>query len=169
MRYKFNKDTDKELEIYSSVYLPNLNKNDSITIWDDLKEKDIYRTIRKDNQGLFFTWNRIKYYINDYYKYTKEDIVNAINNKNLTDDIFTQGIINYGINKIVIKIPEKIYYYNGGSMEKLIDSRIEEYNSFKISDNYKINIVSRDGFKQGWYIIDLISLLDKGICKIEFK
>lgn len=154
MRYKFNKDTDKELEIYSSVYLPNLNKNDSITIWDDLKEKDIYRTIRKDNQGLFFTWNRIKYYINDYYKYTKEDIVNAINNKNLTDDIFTQGIINYGINKIVIKIPEKIYYYNGGSMEKLIDSRIEEYNSFKISDNYKINIVSRDGFKQGWYIIE---------------
>ena len=37
MRYKFNKDTDKELEIWSSVYLPDLKKNDIITIWDDLK------------------------------------------------------------------------------------------------------------------------------------
>ena len=26
MRYKFNKGTDKELEIYSSVYLPNIKK-----------------------------------------------------------------------------------------------------------------------------------------------
>lgn len=169
MRYKFNKDTDKELEIYSSVYLPNLNKNDSITIWDDLKEKDIYRTIRKDNQGLFFTWNRIKYYINDYYKYTKEDIVNAINNKNLTDDIFTQGIINYGVDKIVIKVPEKMYDYNYGSMKKLIDSKIKEYNSFKISDNYKINTISNDGRKENWYIINLIIFLIEGICKIEFK
>ena len=39
----------------------------------------------------------------------------------------------------------------------------------KISDNYKINIVSRDGFKQEWYIIDLISFLSAGMCKIEFK
>ena len=168
MRYKFNKDTDKELEIWSSVYLPDLKKNDIITIWDDLKEKDIYRTIRKDNKGLFFTWNRIKYYINDYYKYTKEDIVNAINNKNLPDDMFTQGIINYGVDKIVIKVPEKMYY-NGGSMEKLIYTRIEEYDSFKISDNYKINTISNDGRKENWYIINLIIFLIEGICKIEFK
>lgn len=169
MRYKFNKDTDKELEIWSSVYLPNISENDSITIWDDLKEKDIYRTIRKDNKGLFFTWNRIKYYINDYYKYTKEDIVNAINNKNLPDDMFTQGIINYGVDKIVIKVPEKMYDYNYGSMKKLIDSKIKEYNSFKISDNYKINTISNDGRKENWYIIDLISFLIEGICKIKFK
>ena len=169
MRYKFNKDTDKELEIYSSVYLPNLNKNDSISIWDDLKEKDIYRTIKEDNKGLFFTWNRIKYYINDYYKYTKEDIVNAINNKNLPDDMFTQGIINYGVDKIVIKVPEKMYDYNYGSMKKLIDSKIKEYNSFKISDNYKINTISNDGRKENWYIINLIIFLIEGICKIEFK
>lgn len=169
MRYKFNKDTDKELEIWSSVYLPDLKKNDIITIWDDLKEKDIYRTIRKDNKGLFFTWNRIKYYINDYYKYTKEDIVNAINNKNLPDDMFTQGIINYGVDKIVIKVPEKMYDYNYGSMKKLIDSKIKEYNSFKISDNYKINTISNDGRKENWYIINLIIFLIEGICKIEFK
>ena len=169
MRYKFNKDTDKELEIWSSVYLPDLKKNDIITIWDDLKEKDIYRTIRKDNKGLFFTWNRIKYYINHYYKYTKEDIVNAINNKNLPDDMFTQGIINYGVDKIVIKVPEKMYDYNYGSMKKLIDSKIKEYNSFKISDNYKINTISNDGRKENWYIINLIIFLIEGICKIEFK
>ena len=83
--------------------------------------------------------------------------------------MFTQGIINYGVDKIVIKVPEKMYYYNCGSMEKLIDSRIEEYNSFKISDNYKINTVSRDGFKEDWYIIDLIGFLSAGMCKIEFK
>ena len=169
MRYKFNKDTDKELEIWSSVYLPDLKKNDIITIWDDLKEKDIYRTIRKDNKGLFFTWNKEKYYINDYYKYTKEDIVNAINNKNLQDDMFTQGIINYGVDKIVIKVPEKMYDYNYGSMKKLIDSKIKEYNSFKISDNYKINTISNDGRKENWYIINLIIFLIEGICKIEFK
>ena len=168
MRYKFNKDTDKELEIWSSVYLPDLKKNNIITIWDDLKEKDIYRTIREDNKGLFFTWNKEKYYINDYYKYTKEDIINAINNKSLIDCIFIQGIINYGVDKIIIKIPEKMYY-NGGSMEKLIYTRIEEYDSFKISDNYRMNTVSRNGFKEDWYIRDLISFLNKGMCKIEFK
>ena len=168
MRYKFNKGTDKELEIWSSVYLPNISENDRITIWDDLKEKDIYRTIREDNNRLFFTWNRIKYYINDYYKYTKEDIVNAINNKNLPDDMFTQGIINYGVDKIVIKVPEKMYY-NYGSVEKLIDSKIEEYHSFKLSDNYKINTVNNDGYKEDWYVIDLISFLTEGMCKIEFK
>lgn len=169
MRYKFNKDTDKELEIWSSDYLPYLNKNGVIRIWDNSIEKDIYRTIREDNDGLFFTWNRIKYYINNYYKYTKEDIINAINNKNLIDDVFTQGIINYGIDKIVIKVPEKMYNYNYGSMEKLIDSKIEAYTLFKISDNYKINTVIRDERKNDWYIIDLVSSLNKGMCKIEFR
>ena len=60
-------------------------------------------------------------------------------------------------------------YYNGGSMEKLIYTRIEEYDSFKISDNYKINTISNDGRKENWYIINLIILLIEGICKIEFK
>ena len=46
MRYKFNKGTDKELEIYSSVYLPNIKKNDRITIWGNLSEKHIYNNVK---------------------------------------------------------------------------------------------------------------------------
>lgn len=171
MIYKFNKNTNEELEleIFTDIYLPYLNENDVITIFVNSMGKCFRKTIKKDSKGLFLKWNKKKYYIKDYYKYTKEDIIYLINNKSLTPDIFIQGIMNYGVDKIIIKVPEKMYDYNCGSMEKLIDSTIKPYHSFKIIDNYKINTVTKDNRKNDWYVCDLVDFLDEGICKIEFK
>lgn len=169
MKYKFlNK--EYELIIWSSKYLPELKENDVISIWENKKSIDVQRTIRKDGNGLFFTWNRYKYYIDNYYRYTKEDIENKIKEKKLISDEFIQGILNYGIDKIMLKVPEKFYDCNYGSMDKLINSKITKYNLFEINENYKIATIDlKDNRKYYWYVSDLVSIIKDGIIEVVFK
>ena len=71
------------------------NKNELIRVWfssfdddfvlvieEDKEYKEYKRTVRKDDNGKFFTWNKEKFYLNNYHFFTWKELKARLMNKN---------------------------------------------------------------------------------------
>ena len=169
MYYIFNKGEKTELEVYSSSYLPE--ESVVVSFWDNDKERDVLISVKTDeNSKKYFTWNKKKYFINDYYKYSKEDIINHIKDKSLTSSILIQGVLNYGIDKMIFKVPRYFYHNDTNRMKTLVDSTLEKHSIFEIWDDYKVETKAINYNRSiTWYVSDFINMLNDGAIKVEFK
>lgn len=169
MYYVFNKGEKNELEVFSSSYLPE--ESVVIYIWDNDKERDVLISVKTDeNSKKYFTWNKKKYFINGYYKYSKEDIINHIKDKSLTSSILIQGVLNYGIDKVILKVPYYFYSSDINKKKTLVSSTLEKHSIFEIWDDYKVETKAIDYNRcTAWYVTDLVTMLNNRTVEIDFK
>jgi hypothetical protein len=149
-----------------------------VTVYDN---KSYDRTIRKDEKGRFFTWDKQKVYLDTYKTYSLEELMNKINNKEfVTDDDLCQTILKEGVENIILNCPLNpismiveemgICLCDGGKYI-YTDCVIDE-KRYKISDHYKLGVRALEENKFGtdsYYISDLFSLIKSGKIKIKKK
>ena len=169
MYYVFNKGEKNELEVFSSSYLPI--ESVVVSIWDNDRERDILLPVEmNENNKKYFTWNEEKYFINGYYKYGKGDIINHIKDKSLTSSILIQGVLNYGIDKVILKVPYYLYSSDTNKKKTLVSSTLEKHSIFEIWDDYKVETKAIDyNRRTAWYVTDLVIMLNNRTVEIEFK
>ncbi|HBJ1650411.1 TPA: hypothetical protein LA460_000315 [Clostridium botulinum] len=175
MYYKFNiKDEQFKVWMWEDDY------HHTITINDNKTNKQYDRTIRTDDEGRFFTWNKEKVYLNNYHKITFEEFQNKLkNNEWITPDELTQMILNKGVENIIINAPmNKVnmdisqlgIVLSNGSEYSDVDCLIKEY-QYKVKDNYKIHLVSlsQNYVGRSFYTSDLVNMIKEGRVKIKSK
>lgn len=124
-------------------------------------------SINTDKMGKYFLHKNKKYYLDDYYKITYDELVGKINNNEwIKSDELTQMILNEGVNNIKIEIPLKYLSYNIDKRQEeiIIKCNIVEqpYDSYKIKDNYKIRVsykINNWVNSRDFYTSDLTSLI----------
>ncbi|MBY6838749.1 hypothetical protein [Clostridium botulinum] len=175
MYYKFNIKNEQ-----FRVWMWKDDFHNTITIEDNKTHKQYDRTIRSDNKGRFFTWNKEKVYVNDYHKITFEEFNNKlIKNEWIISDELTQMILNEGIENVIITAPmnkvDKVVSQLGivlsnGNEYSNVDCLIKEY-QYKVKDNYKINLVplSQNYVARSFYTSDLLNMIKEGRVKIKLK
>lgn len=149
--------------------------------WSDTIKIDnkYIRSLRTDDSGKFFTWNKKKFYVDDYKKISINSIKDKINRKEwFTDSEFCQAVLSEGVDNIKFNVPMNIVDFSLFGLT-LVDStktinkicHIEEsYNRF-VHDTYKLKLVvdDYDGSTvktHDYYITDFVSLLRDGYISI---
>ena len=151
----------------------------SVETYKNGKYMSYDRTIREDDLGKFFTWNKKKIYLDNFKKISIQTIKDKLaNNEWITDDELCQAIMSEGIENVKFIIPMALvscrfmglltYDYNQ-TIDKLC--HIEESFNRKVSDCYKFTFVpdEYDGTtcsKEDKYVVDIISSLQSGDIKI---
>ncbi|NFH01304.1 hypothetical protein FC831_13635 [Clostridium botulinum] len=173
MHYKFNINDEQ-----FRVWMWNDDWHNTVTINDNKTYKQYDRTIRTDNNGKFFTWNKEKVYLNDYHKITFKEFNNKlIKDKWILPDELTQMILNEGIENVIINAPmNKVdmvvsqlgIVLSNGSEYSNVDCLIKEY-QYKVKDNYKINLVplNQNYVARSFYTSDLMNMIKEGRVKIK--
>lgn len=152
--------------------------------WDDdlhtnvtvyTKDGHYDRTIREDELGKFFTWNRRKIYLVDWVRISMAELKRKIANyEDVWDDDLCQAILSDGIENARFIAPfntrNDIWFLNGNEFEDTLCKIKEEWNR-EVKRNYKLvlipvepkdNIASRREF----YTSDMLSLIKQGFIKI---
>ena len=137
--------------------------------------KEFERTIREDEKGKFFTWNKNKIYLEDWIRIPMKEIKNKFENKeHVSTDMFCQAILTDGIDNVRFLIPLECYTLMGmfvdPSKTKEVVCKINKNDtrSFKLS--YKIGfmpVVSNEEVaNRTFYTSDLVDLIKSGYIKI---
>lgn len=143
--------------------------------------RSIPRTVRKDKEGkAFFTWNKKRYYLDDFVAYTPSELVERITSgKGYGSDICTT-LLKYGLDSLKVEGLEKpLEYVNFGDVVIgfEVTSSYEDPSEYKWvsyhfvdeylrhpSDNYKLKLhPDIEGYpKRDFYVDDLASLIRQG-------
>lgn len=151
----------------------------SVETYKNGKYMSYDRTIREDDLGKFFTWNKKKIYLDNFKKISIQTIKDKLaNDEWITDDELCQAIMSEGIENVKFIIPMALvncrfmglltYDYNQ-TIDKIC--HIEEGFNRKVSDCYKFTFVPDEYdentcSKEDKYVIDIISSLQSGDIKI---
>ena len=151
----------------------------SVETYKNGKYMSYDRTIREDDLGKFFTWNKKKIYLDNFKKISIQTIKDKLaNDECITDDELCQAIMSEGMENIRFIVPMMSVSsrFMGlttcdptNRIEKIC--HIEEGFNRKVSDCYKFTFVpdEYDGntcSKEDKYVIDIISSLQSGDIKI---
>ena len=170
----------------------NFNINGEITgVWyydDDFhesvtvrtKDKCYDRTIREDQNGKFFTWNKCKVYLNDWIRISLEEFNLMIEKgEHITSDHLCQMLLTEGIENVKVYapmssidmiIPEFNIALCNGSKRETVECKIEEEFLHTIKDNYKLKLVPVDRLhysSHSFYTSDMISFIKRGDIKFS--
>lgn len=161
MYYEFRK-VDSVLRVW--MWDDDFHNDVELDIWGESINKELL----EDNKGKYFKYEGDKYYINDYYKFSYNDIKTMLDNKErVPSDYITQMVLNENNNNLTILIPYKFLNFNSKS-DDLIICKFKDIKglSYRIKDNYKINVIYKDedGYdcKREFYTSDLVSLINEG-------
>lgn len=168
LKYNIN---GKEFKVYLSPF-----GEDIVEVQDN---KTYKRTIREDDGGKFFTWNKSKVYLDDFKKVPMSELKKRIDaNEWITNDDLTQSILTDGVDNVRFEIPfEKLNCRCFGlasvdSSKRInVPCKIKESYNRTIRDNYKYDfypLSNKDAVMSHHecYVLDFVSDLRNGYSKI---
>lgn len=160
----------------------------NVFVWSDdfhkevtIHDKKLYeRTIREDEHGKFFTWNRNKIYLNDWIKTSMKELKQKIDNDEwVTSDELCQAILTDGVENVRFIVPMDVVtarlsdylYIADSSKRKNTLCKIDERCNRKVKLDYKIVLVpvypdDEVVEEEVYYTSDLIDLIKNGSIKI---
>lgn len=157
-----------------------------VFVWDDDSHNNVLvedtktlrsydRTIREDENGKFFTWNRNKIYLNDWIKVSMKEFKEKIEKGEwVTSDDLCQAIMTDGIDNVRFMVPLNttcgLFFLNGNEFKDTL-CKVEERWNRKIKQNYKIILVPVEpddsvACSSDYYTGDFVSLIEEGRIKI---
>lgn len=144
---------------------------------NDAKTKRTYdRTIREDENGKFFTWNKKKIYLNDWIRISMKELKEKIETDQwVTSDDLCQSILSDGIDNVRFIVPLNTTcgcgFFLDGNKYKDTLCKVEERWNREVKQNYKLVVVPVEPDESvasygDFYITDMISLIKSGHIKI---
>lgn len=158
------------------VFVWNDDFHNEVSVEDTKTRKSYDRTIREDENGKFFTWNRNKIYLNDWIKTSMKELKEKIKNgKWVTSDDLCQAIMTDGIENVRFVVPLNTtcnvgFLLNGNEFKDTL-CKVEERWNREVKQNYKIVLVPVEpdesiASSSDYYTMDFISLIKSGNIKI---
>lgn len=150
--------------------------HNEVSVEDTKTQKSYERTIREDENGKFFTWNRNKIYLNDWIKTSMKELKEKIKNgKWVTSDDLCQAIMTDGIENVRFMVPLNTtcgfgFFLNGNEFKDTL-CKVEERWNREIKQNYKIVLVPVEpdesiASSRDYYTTDFVLLIKEGYIKI---
>lgn len=149
--------------------------HNEVSVEDTKTQKPYERTIREDENGKFFTWNRNKIYLNDWIKISMKELKEKIENGEwITSDDLCQAIMTDGIENVRFIVPLNtacgLFFLNGNEFKDIL-CKVEERWNREIKQNYKIFLVPVEpddsvACSCDYYTEDFVSLIKEGHIKI---
>lgn len=158
------------------VWVWNDDFHNEVTVTNNKNNKGYDRTIREDENGKFFTWNRNKIYLNNWIKTSMKELKDKIEKKErVTSDDLCQAILSDGIENVRFIVPLNTvccggFFLNGNKFKDTVCKIKEEWNR-EVIQNYKLIVVPVEpdetiASKRDFYTSDMISLIVDGYIKI---
>ena len=161
------------------VWVWNDDFHTEVTVTDNKTNKSYDRSIREDENGKFFTWNKNKVYLNDWIRTSMKELKEKVEKKEwVTSDDLCQAILSDGIENARFIVPINTVSARGFGIS-LLDGRntkdtvckIEERYNREVSNNYKLTLVPVEtdetvASSDDYYTMDMISLIKEGYIKI---
>lgn len=158
------------------VFVWNDDFHNEVSVEDTKTQKSYDRTIREDENGKFFTWNRNTIYLNDWIKISMKELKEKIENgERITSDDLCQVIMTDGVENVRFIAPLNIrcgfgFFLNGNEFKDTL-CKVEERWNREIKQNYKIVLIpveSDDSVANSadYYTEDFVSLIKCGNIKI---
>ena len=158
------------------VFVWNNEFHSTVSVEDAKTRKSYERTIREDENGKFFTWNRNKIYLNDWIKISMKELKEKIENGEwITSDDLCQAIMTDGIENARFIVPLNTtcgfgFFLNGNEFKDTL-CKVEERWNRKIKQNYKIVLIPVESDEsiassRDYYTMDFVSLIKSGHIKI---
>lgn len=161
------------------VFVWNDEFHNTVTVEDSNTHNTYERTIREDDNGKFFTWNRNKIYLDNWVEITMRELKDKIeNNEWVTTDDLCQAILTDGVENVRFVVPLHTISFRGfgislcnGNEYKDTICKIEERWNRKVKQNYKIILVPVNDDEEvasyeDYYTLDFVSLIKSGHIKI---
>lgn len=158
------------------VFVWNDDFHNEVSVEDTKTQKSYDRTIREDENGKFFTWNRNKIYLNDWIKISMKELKEKIENgERITSDNLCQAIMTDGIENVRFMVPLNTtcgfgFFLDGNKFKETL-CKVEERWNREIKQNYKIVLIPVEpdesiASSRDYYTIDFVSLIEEGYIKI---
>lgn len=156
------------------VWVWNDDFHTEVSVTDSKSNKSYGRTIREDENGKFFTWNKNKVYLNNWIRISMKELKEKIERKErVTSDDLCQAILSDGIDntRFIVPLNWAMGAFATGCEFKDTLCKIEERENRKVNENYKIVVVPVEPDKTvanscEFYTSDMISLIKSGHIKI---
>jgi len=154
------------LRVFSYAASNPFNK----TVVVEVGPRDYTRSIREDEKGEFFTWNKQKIYVNDWIRMTMAELRDNLHNDDywMVSDDLCIAIATDGPENVRLAVPNKLLYLDGDDVSIC---HIEEEFNRKVLQNYKLNLVFEDEYGdrrvRDFYTSDLFSMIRSGLITIE--
>lgn len=172
MTYKYNC-RGKIIEVFR--YSDDFNK--TVTVYNSEKAKEYERTIREDERGEFFTWDKQKIYLDDWIKTSMKELKEKIENgERVKSDDMCQAILSDGVNNVRFIVPLGVtccagFFVDASKTKEVVCKVSEERFNRKVAQNYKIVLVPVEpddsvASCEDYYATDLLSLIEEGVIKI---
>lgn len=150
-----------------------------VSVADNKTNRTYERTIREDENGKFFTWNRNKIYLDDWIRISMKELKDKIDRKEwCTSDELCQAILTDGIDNVRFVVPLNtvsmrilgIVVADGNNFKDVLCKINEEY-LYEVRRNYKLQLISVEPTDdvvicREFYTVDMLSLIQSGHIKI---
>lgn len=163
----------------------------NVFVWNDdfhkevtVHDKKLYkRTIREDEHGKFFTWNRNKIYLSNWIRTSMKELKQKIDNDEwVTSEDLCQAIMSDGVRNVRFIVPMDVevarlldyLYIADSSKRKDTLCKIDERWNREVKQDYKIVLIpvypdDKVVREEVYYTSDLIDLIKNGSIKIVLQ
>ena len=161
------------------VWVWNDDFHTEVSVTDNKTKKTYERTIREDECGKFFTWNKNKIYLDNWIRITMKELKEKIERKEwCTSDELCQAILTDGVDSVRFIVPMNIVSmrvlgisFADGDKFKDTLCRIKEDYLHEVKNNYKLQLIPVESTEDTvsrveFYTGDMLGLIKSGIIKI---
>ena len=156
------------------VWVWNDDFHTEVTVTDNKTNKSYDRSIREDENGKFFTWNKNKVYLNNWIRTSMKELKEKFERKEwVTSDDLCQAILSDGIDNVRFVVPLNTvcgFFLDGNKFKDTV-CKIEERYNREVKSNYKLTLVPVEADEtvassDDYYTMDMVSLIQSGYIKI---
>ena len=150
--------------------------HNKVEVRDRKTSKSYKRTIREDENGKFFTWNKHKIHLHDWVRVSLKELKEKIEHGEwVTSDDLCQAILTDGIDNARFIVPLNTvcgfgFFLDGNKFKDTL-CKVEERWNREVKQNYKLILVPVEpdndvASYHDYYTMDMISLIKSGHIKI---